>query len=226
MAKDVDVILCELCDLISTNDKKIPILNIFQKVFETDKHIELLKKRALIIEHCERVAKELGYEDDFFEEILEGLCFKNLDYPIENIINNFKPYKKLVISTFNHYKSIKKVHEVDEIIELSDELKENIETENLTETQKQIVYEVCEAVENAKKEHDIVGNSAIKKLEEILIGKLFLYKDEIKNIKSESIKEKLSKVYKKVVEVNKIMGFVLSLKNNTINFLELIGVVN
>jgi hypothetical protein len=226
MNKNVDEILCELCDLISNSDNKISILSIFQKVFETKNQIELFKRRAMIIEHCERVAKELGHEDDFFEEILQGLCFKNLDYPVDNVIINFKPYKKLVISTFKHYQSIKKEHEVDDIIELCDELKSDIENEDLTEPQKRLMYEICEAVENAKQEHNIVGNSAIKKLQEILMGKLFLYKEEIKNIKSEAIKEKLGKIYKKVDEVNKLMGFALSLKNNTINFLDWIGIIN
>lgn len=227
MNKNVDEVICELCDLVSNSSKAISILSIFQQVFETNDEIELFKRRALIIEHCERVAKELNYDDDFFGEIFQGLCFKNLDYPIENIAKYLtKTHKKLVISTFNHYKSIKKVNEVDEIVELSDELKSDIENEDLTETQKVLMYEICEAIENAKQEHHIVGNYAIKKLQEILMGKLFLYKEEIKNIKSEAIKEKLGKIYKKVDEVNKLMGFALSLKNNTINFLDWIGVIN
>ncbi len=227
MNKNVDEILCELCDLVSNSGKTLAIITIFKQVFEVNNEIELFKRRALIIEHCERVAKELEYDDDFFEEIFKGLCYNNLDYPIEHISKYLTiTHKRQILSTFKHYKSIKKIHEVDEIVELSDELKSNIENEDLTESQKKLIYEICETVENAKQEHDIVGNSAIKKLQEILMGKLFLYKEEIKNIKSETIKEKLRAIYKKVDEVNKLMGFALSLKNNTINFIEWIGSIN
>lgn len=231
MNKDVGEILCELCDVVNelqnNNRDNYTILYVFKKIFEEKDEKELLLKRAILIEHCERVIKELDYDEDYFEDIYKVLTFSNLDSNITNISRFLtKTHKKMILATFNHYKSIKKIHEVDEIIDLSEDLKSDIESEDLTEPQRVLMYEICEAVENAKQEHDIVGNSAIKKLQEILIGKLFLYKDEIKSIKSEVIQEKLSKVYQKVVEVNRIMGFVLSLKNNTINFLEMLGFMN
>ena len=226
MNKNVDEILCEICDLIHSS-KNANINFIFKKAFDEQDEVELLLKRGLVIEHCERVIKELDYEEDHFEDIYKALTFYNLNAETKLIAQFLtKTHKKMIESTFKHYKTVKKIHEVDEIVDLSDDLKSEAENKDLTEIQKVIIYEICEAVENAKKEHDIVGNSAIKKLQEILIGKLFLYKDEIKNIKSEVIKEKLSKVCQKVVEVNKIMGFMLSLKNNTSNFLEMLGVIN
>ncbi|MCG3671957.1 hypothetical protein [Aliarcobacter butzleri] len=226
MSKNIDEMLCELCDF-ANNSQNSNINYVFKKVFEEQNEVGLLLKRAIVIEHCERVLKELDYDENYFEDIYKALTFHNLNAEIKHISPFLtKTHKRMIESTFKHYKSIKKIHEVDEIVDLSEDLKSDIESEDLTEPQRVLMYEICEAVENAKQEHDIVGNSAIKKLQEILIGKLFLYKDEIKNIKSEVIKEKLSKVYQKVVEVNKIMGFVLSLKNNTINFLEMLGFMN
>lgn len=226
MSKNIDEMLCELCDF-ANNSQNSNINYVFKKVFEEQNEVGLLLKRAIVIEHCERVLKELDYDENYFEDIYKALTFHNLNAEIKHISPFLtKTHKRMIESTFKHYKSIKKIHEVDEIVDLSEDLKSDIESEDLTEPQRVLMYEICEAVENAKQEHDIVGNSAIKKLQEILIGKLFLYKDEIKSIKSEVIQEKLSKVYQKVVEVNKIMGFVLSLKNNTINFLEMLGFIN
>lgn len=226
MSKNIDEMLCELCDF-ANNSQNSNINYVFKKVFEEQNEVGLLLKRAIVIEHCERVLKELDYDENYFEDIYKALTFHNLNVEIKHISHFLtKTHKRMIESTFKHYKSIKKIHEVDEIVDLSEDLKSDIESEDLTEPQRVLMYEICEAVQNAKQEHDIVGNSAIKKLQEILIGKLFLYKDEIKSIKSEVIQEKLSKVYQKVVEVNKIMGFVLSLKNNTINFLEMLGFMN
>ncbi|MFY4859074.1 hypothetical protein ACOTVM_00815 [Aliarcobacter butzleri] len=226
MSKNIDEMLCELCDF-ANNSQNSNINYVFKKVFEEQNEVGLLLKRAIVIEHCERVLKELDYDENYFEDIYKAVTFHNLNAEIKHISPFLtKTHKRMIESTFKHYKSIKKIHEVDEIVDLSEDLKSDIESEDLTEPQRVLMYEICEAVENAKQEHDIVGNSAIKKLQEILIGKLFLYKDEIKSIKSEVIQEKLSKVYQKVVEVNKIMGFVLSLKNNTINFLEMLGFMN
>lgn len=222
MNKNVDGILCKLCDLVNNGDDRTSINIIFEKVFEEKNQIELLLKRAIVIEHCQRVLKQLDYPEDHFEDIYKVLCFHNLSLP-KTSISQFltKTHKRMIQSTFALHRTIKKIHEVDDLVQVSNELKSCIEDENLTQSEKILMYEICESVENAKKEHDIVGNSAIKKLHEILIGKFFLYKDQIKNIKSQKIKEKLFNVYKKTEEVNKVLGFLISLKDNVGTILEL-----
>lgn len=221
MNKTVEII----SDICNYENKGHTLFEIFRKVFEENDPIELLKKRALIVEECERVIKEVDADENSLIDIYNVLSYNNLSTKLIDVkpalASKDASHAKIL---FSFHENIQRPHDVEDIIKVSDELKEEVANdEDVTEEQKLIIYEICDAVEDAKKEHIITGNNAIKKLYEILIGKTFLYRKELTSIKSTKIKQKLMKVYKKVEEVNKLMGYLISIKNNVSEFIGLLS---
>lgn len=219
-------IVSHMCD---NGTGSMALWGVVAQAFETTHPVELLKRRALFIEHCIAVMDELGYEEDEREamyDIFEVIAFKNLGIPIKDMSSKLtKAHKASVLGTFRHYQSIKREYDVDEIVQISYELRDAISDEELTEEQEVILIDICDAVVQAKAEHNIVGGRAIQKLYEILLGKVILYKNEITQIKSPKIKVLITKLYTKTHEVNKVMGFVLSLKKNASGLLDMIGLL-
>lgn len=212
-----------ICDNISSGKS---IQSIFQKAFKEKDPLKLLKKRALLIDHCRHVLKELNYtEEDAlpFNDIYKVLLFNNLDAQSDRGHGlNLTPAHKITFrTTFKMYGIVKKTSEVKEIVEASKALKQEllIEDKNLTEKQKEILNNICNEVDEAQEEHEMTGSLAINKLYERLIGKALIYKEELSGIKSKSIKDKLEKLYKKTQEVNEIMGFLLSIGDKLNKFI-------
>ena len=217
MNKTVEIIR----NLCKYENKDESLNEVFKKIFEEKNQIELLKKRALIIEECERVLRVIEADEDSLIDIYEVLSFPNLNLRLRDV----KPI--LATKDANHastvfafFENIERPHDVEDIVKFSDELRDEAENDTeVTDEQRVIIFGICDAVDAAKKEHSITGNNAIKKLYEILIGKIYLYKIELSSIKSKEIQYKLEKVYKKVEELNKVMGFLLSIKNNVSEFI-------
>jgi len=202
------------------------ILVVYRESFKSQNDIELFKLRALLIEQMEKSLESTSKRKstlDTFSEIYKALTFHNLSEKIEKIrplITN--AHVASVEAIFNLYDFKQDFNAVDEISELSDELKEIIDVEEITPEQKKVILEICYDIDSAKLEHKIIGNSAIKKLHEIILGKLMLHKDIIESIKNIEIKKKLGEVYSKVNAVDKMMNTIISLANKTKNLIDLL----
>ncbi len=202
------------------------ILVVYREAFSTQNDIELFKLRALLIEQMEKSLESTSKRKstlDTFSEIYKALTFHNLAEKIEKIapfITN--AHVTSVEAIFNLYDFKQDFDAVDEISELNDELKNVIDTEEITTEQKKIILDICYDVDSAKLEHKITGNSAIKKLHEIMIVKLVLHKKIIANIKNIKIKKKLEAVYSKVEAVNKVMNTMASLVDKSKSFIDLL----
>ena len=221
---DIEKSIEHICKSVKTSPTK-NISSVFSEAFNASGHVALLQKRAFFIEHCQKAMKELDVDEEeyeAFEALFIALCHHNLNAQIVDMAPHFtKAHSSMVKRLFAMHKYIKKEHEVDDIVDLSDTLKESAEQEDLTKEQHQIVLEICEAVEQAKVEHEMVGSLAIKKLMDILMGKLTIHKETLSKIKSQTVKDKLKKLYLKVEEVNKVMGFLLTLKSSATSLLSM-----
>jgi len=202
------------------------ILVVYREAFSSQNDIELFKLRALLIEQMERSLESTSKRKstlDTFSEIYKALTFYNLAEKIEKIAHLItNAHVASVEAIFNLHDFKQDFNAVDEISELSDELKEIIDTEEITPKQKKVILEICYDIDSAKLEHKIIGNSAIKKLHESILGKLMLHKDIIDSIKNSKIKNKLGEVYSKIDAVNKMMNTIVSLANKTKDFIDLL----
>lgn len=202
------------------------IIAVYREAFNSKDDIELFKLRALLMEQMENSLENTGKSKSklqTFNEIYKALTYHNLGERIEKIfplITNAHVSSIEAIFALHDFKQ--DFNAIDEISTLNDELKEIIEIEEITFEQKKVILEICHDVDNAKFEHKITGNSAIKKLHDIMIVKLILHRDIIATIKNTEIKKKLGAVYSKVETVNKVMNTVASLVNKAKDFIDLL----
>lgn len=205
----IEKLFSKLCDItIEKKDSATTIYNIFEQAFDTKDGVEIFQIRTLIFQECLKVSKELGHDEDFFEEVFRGLSYKNLNDGISKVSGYFtNANKKLVYSNFRQYRDKQKTNnrDIDEIIDLNNDLKSSIENENLTPIQKKIIYEICEVVENIQQENGVVDDSEIKMAQESLLLKWIKYDKVINSIQNENIKTKIKKVYQKIVKLNNFM---------------------
>lgn len=216
--EEIEELFCKLCDItIENKNNTIMVCNVFEKAFNTQDQVEIFKIRSLILQECLKVSKELGHDKGFFEEIFLGLSPKSLNEGISKVSEYFtNANKKLVYSNFRQYRDKQKRNnrDIDEIIDLSNDLKSSIENEDLTPEQKKIIYEICEVVENIQRKNGVVDDSEIKTAQESLFFKRIKYDKVINSIQNESIKTKIKKVYEKIVKVNNFMEEITKFANN------------
>ena len=191
------------------------IIAVYREAFNSNDDIELYKLRALLMEQMERSLENTNKSKNTlqtFNEIYKALTYPNLVANIEKVaplMTNAHITSAEAIFTLYEFKQ--DFDAIDELSELNDELKEIIETEEITPEQKKIILEICHDVDNAKFEHKITGNNAIKKLHETMLGKLIFYSNEIESINSGVIKTGLGKLYNKIDATNKKINTLLSL---------------
>jgi len=203
-------ILAQIGELISTGHDSVTIISVYKEAFKEERNIQLFKLRALLLKELEKAFESTNKSkatEKAFEDVYEALSHPNL-------LNNITHIKNKL--TFAHISNLELAlsirdfkqdfESIDEISTLNDELKEVIEKEDITETQKIIIKQICYEIDEAVEEHVITGNSAVQKLHESLIGKFILYQEELKNIDSEKVKNTLSKVYTKIDTLNKAMN--------------------
>jgi hypothetical protein len=212
---NTEEIILKICD---ESKSSLTVWGIFAEAFDERDAVKLLKKRAFLIEHCEQVIKELEYEEEeilIFQDVFKALSYKNLGEQMSVIGHLLTPaHRALVRTTFKFYyssKHIRREYAVQELLDISEELRAEVkEDDSLPKEQKELLLDVCNAIEQSKKEHDMVGNYAISKLYERLVGKAMIYQEVFSSIKSKTVLEKLKKLYAKAQEVNEVMGFLLS----------------
>lgn len=202
------------------------IITVYREAFNSNDDIELYKLRALLMEEMERSLESTAKRKstlDTFSEIYKALTYHNLSEKIEKItpfMTNAHVTSVEAIFTLHDFKQ--DFNALDEISELNDELKSIIDTDEITTEQKKVILDICYDVDNAKLEHKITGNRAIKKLHEIMIVKLVLHREIITTIKNIEIKKKLEAVYSKVEAVNKVMNTIASLVDKSKGFIDLL----
>jgi hypothetical protein len=218
-------ILEKISQEASSNTNKT-IIAIYREAFNSSNDIELFKLRALLMEQMERSLENTSKSKNTlqtFNDIYKALTHHSLTERIEKIsslISTAHIASAEAIFALHDFKQ--DFDAIDEISTLNDELKEIIETEEITLEQKKVILEICHDVDNAKFEHKITGNNAIKKLHENMFGKLILHKNIIESIKNIEIRKKLGEVYSKVEAVNKVMNTVASLANKAKDFIDLL----
>ena len=202
------------------------IITVYREAFNSMDDIELYKLRALLMEEMERSLESTAKRKstlDTFSEIYKALTYHNLSEKIERItpfITN--AHVTSVEAIFNLHDFKQDFNALDEISELNNELKSIIDTDDITTEQKKVILDICYDVDNAKLEHKITGNSAIKKLHEVMIVKLVIHREIIATIKNIEIKKKLEAVYSKVEAVNKVMNTIASLVDKSKGFIDLL----
>lgn len=224
---NAEEIIVKLCDNAKST---LTVWGVFAEAFDERDPVELLKKRAFLIEHCEYVLKELKLEEEElggFKDVFEALSHNNLKEQMNVLSDLLTPtHKVMVRSTFKFYgfKQVRREHDVQELVNISRELRDEIcADEDLTQEQKEVLLDVCNAVEQSKDEHDMVGNHAISKLHERLVGKAMLSQNVFSSIKNKVILEKVKKLYAEVQKVNEIMGFLISMGDK---FQKVLGFLN
>jgi len=208
------------------NNSSKNIYNVFKEAFESNDPIELFYLRSLLIEQIDYVTEHTKKSDNTlqaFKDIKLALTYSYLDKNINQIKNLITPSHISALEQAFEIQDFKQNFDsMDDISKANDELKDIIETEEITNDEKKILLEICHDVEQAIHNHNILGNKAIKKLHESLLGKLISYGSLIKNIKSKAIKEKLGNLYYKIEKANKAMNTFTNLIDKVseiINFL-------
>lgn len=225
--EEIEKVFSKLCEITDKNKgSALTILSAFEQAFDTKNQVEIFKIRSLLLQECLKVSDELGFEKNFFEEIFIGLSHKNLNENISSVSNYFSnSNNKLVYSNFRQYRDKQKRNnlEIDEIINLSKDLKSSIENEDLTQKQKNIVYEICEVVEKIQQQEEaVVNDSEIKKMQECLFGKIIINEVEIQSINSETIKKKVFFIIEQVMKINNFYEKCVKIKTNISNIVNII----
>lgn len=202
------------------------IIAVYREAFNSNDDIELYKLRALLMEQMERSLENINKSKNTlqtFNEIYKALTYPNLVANIEKVaplMTNAHITSAEAIFTLYEFKQ--DFDAIDELSELNDELKEIIETEELTPEQQKVILEICNDVDNAKFEHKITGNNAIKKLYENILVKLILHQEIIATIKDIEIKKKLGVLYSKVEAMNKVMNTIVNIANKAGKVIDLL----
>lgn len=210
----------------ATNRSNNTILSVFREAFGTQDSIELFLLRSFLIDQMKEAieyTKKRSSTLSTFENIYHALTYPNLNERVEKIahlITNAHVTSVEAIFALQDFKQ--DFDSVNDISILNDELKELIETEDIDGETKSLILEICHDVDQAKFEHKITGNNAIRKLHEKLIGKLMFHKRLIESIKSSKIKEKLEKLYSKVESTNKVMNTLASITVKAKDLFELL----
>jgi hypothetical protein len=197
-------ILEKIVDASVQNTSK-SILIVYREAFNSKNDIELFKLRALLLKQMENSLEHTNKSKNTlqtFNEIYKGLTYHNLTESIKNIapyITNAHLTSVEAIFTLQDFKQ--DFDSIDKIEILNEELKEVIETEEITPEQKEIIVAICNDVDNAIFEHKITGNNAIKTLHEAIIMKLTFHKDIIMSIKSMKIRNKFIAVCSKIESI-------------------------
>jgi uncharacterized Zn finger protein len=220
-------ILEKIVQELSVQNSNKSILIVYREAFNSSDDIELFKLRALLMKQMESSLEHTSKSNNIlqtFNEICKGLTYYNLAENIKSIapfITNAHLTSVEAIFMLQNFKQ--DFDAVDEIEKLNDELKDIIETEEITSEQKEIILEVCSDVDTAIFEHKITGNNAIKKLHESILMKLTFHENIIKSIKSIEIKNKFIAVCSKVESINKVMNTVTSLASKAKDIIELLS---
>lgn len=217
--EEIEKVFSKLCEITDKNNKMSTSISfLYEQAFGTKNQVEIFKIKTLIFQECLKVSKELGFKENFYEEVFMGLSFKNSNDTISNVSNYFSnSVCKLVQSNFKQYRDKQKRNnlEIDEIINLKNDLKSSIDNEDLTQEQKSIVYEICEVVEKIQQQEEVVVNdSEIRNIQEVLFFKRIQYNNIISEIKNEVVEKKLKKFYEKAMKINNFMDEISKFKTN------------
>ena len=185
------------------------ILAAYKIAFNETDLVKLFQLRSLMLDQISAVMESTSKSNNIkqtFNEISLALAHPNMNDKITIITDRFtSAHISSIEQAFENSKFNQNFEEVEEISELNEKLKESIESEDISDEDKKIILEICSDVDIAKYEHNITGNSAIKKLHEVMLGKLLFYKD-IVSTQNPKIVKNLSNLYEKIVKVNSKMN--------------------
>ena len=205
-------ILLKICD-IPIGELSTPLEYVLKNAFNEQNHIKLLKKRALLCEHCYYVLNDIGYKKDTLDDILGVVADRNLTTTMDafkHVTSNAQ--KNLVKSVFAHY-NLKNKYEnepdMHEIADIAQDLRNDIRSAGFDKEQERLMLGFCELVEEAKEESEILGNLAVRKLHAAFIGRLAIYQDRLESIKNHKVFDKLKWLYAKIRAIN---AFVKTIK--------------
>lgn len=204
-AKEILIKICEL----SLQNSGFKLEYVLQQAFNEYDTINLLKKRALLCEHCEYVLRDIGYDKNTLRDILSIVAYKDLSREISHFSDTLNTTQKYLInSVFSHYET-KNRYESDmnlkDIIDVSATFEEEIEgTSDISEEQRELLLGFCELVNEAKEQSKITGARAIVRLHTLFIGRLVIYQDKLKALKDHKLLEKLKWLYAKIEGTNKV----------------------
>lgn len=199
-------------DLIKSNNAQA-IKTVFDKAFDESNQIKQFKLRVLFIEEIDKAIEKTQKSKNLlssFEDIRMAITYPNLNEKASTIAGQFTSShianieQVLNINDYNQHSSI------EEISILNDELKEIIETEEISPEERKLLLTICHDIDIAKFEHKITGNNALKKLYDNIIDKFVTNLDVLTSIKSNVIKDKLVEIYKKIETSNNMINTAIS----------------
>ncbi|AQW85465.1 hypothetical protein CPIN18021_1081 [Campylobacter pinnipediorum subsp. caledonicus] len=212
-----------------TQSQDLNTIDFLKDVFKEYDNIKLLKLRAGFVSETQRIIEELDdVIDDSSIEVCNDFCGVFASASLINPLRTFnsvvnKAYITTVLNVITLHEQKEKYTKTlstEEFEEIVVQIQESLEDED-EDIQEIVKTQIIEEVKQALLEHKIVGDKAYKKLNESLIAKFFIYKNKLKNIKSEKLKDSIKKlwdasakyhdIYKKIVEMSgdavKLIGF-------------------
>ncbi|WP_162165591.1 hypothetical protein [Campylobacter fetus] len=213
-------ILTKICEFSEQNGSS-KLEYVLQQAFNEYDGISLLKKRALLCEHCEYVLRDISYDKDTLKDILSIVAYKDLSCEISYFRDTLNTTQKhLINSVFSHYEMKNRYEdemELKDIIDISATFEEEIKTaSDISDEQKELLLGFCELVNEAKEQSKITGAREIVRLHIIFIGRLVIYQDKLKTLKDHKLFEKLKWLYAKIEGANKVYKI---LKEFGVNFI-------
>jgi len=219
-------ILGKIGDLINSKNTSKGIIHVYREAFGEEDNVKLFKLRALLLNELERIFESTNKSQHIqkaFDDIYMALSYPNLSNNMKDIQDKFTSGNIATLELAFTMRDFKQDFEAtDEISTLNEELKELLEVEYITETQKIIIKQICYEIDEVVEEYVITGNTAIQKLYDSLVGKLYLYQYELTNIDSHKINETLSKIYTKVDTLNKAMNTLMSIGSKAKDIIDLL----
>lgn len=216
-AKEILIKICELGE----KDGGSKLEYVLQQAFNEYDSISLLKKRALLCEHCKYVLRDISYDKNTLKDILSIVAYKGLSCEISHFRGTLNTTQKhLINSVFSHYEMKNRYEgemEFKDIIDISAMFEEEIKTaSDISDEQKELLLGFCELVNEAKEQSKITGAREIVRLHTIFIGRLVIYQNKLKILKDHKLFEKLKCLYAKIEGANKVYK---TLKEFGVNFI-------
>jgi len=199
-------IIYKLSQNCNTNEK---LEKVFIKVFDEKDKVKLFRYRALTIEQLDELVESLqrrgididNLQKSTIKQMMISLSHGCTTQEARTIASGMTPAHvatlKGLVQLYGKQRDYS--DEVDSIYTFKQELHKLIGLDKtLSDEQKEVLEEICSEVDALKFESKLSQSFALRKFLKSMYLKALLNKDELLNLQSKAIREKLVQIYKKV----------------------------